>query len=290
MKSFVVLALLAFAVCSDAINQKFVNELKQIAPYDVYEPEENPFRDWTDEEIDNMLGDKTRYRGPKHSYEQVVINEEYDFRKTHPECNLGVNDQARCGSCWAFGSVQALQGRFCLKGGLKKKLSYQDPVSCDRSNAGCNGGNIYRVWDYLTDTGVVDLDCFPYTAGNGRVEKCITQCKNGAAWKKYQSDDYNTFGNPTPIMKDLKENGPISTRFDVYSDFMSYKGGIYRHTGGYRRGGHAVTIVGFGHEDGTDFWIVQNSWGPRWGEQGYFRIAFGEVGIDSNSVGGIPLL
>jgi len=58
----------------------------------------------------------------------------------------------------------------------------------------------------------------------------------------------------------------------VYSDFMSYRGGVYVHTGGKLEGGHAVKIVGWGSEGGMDYWIVANSWGPLWGEEGYFRI------------------
>ena len=67
----------------------------------------------------------------------------------------------------------------------------------------------------------------------------------------------------------------METRFDVYSDFMNYKGGIYIHTTGYKQGGHAIKLVGYGQEDGTDYWICANSWGSAWGEGGYFRIGFG---------------
>ena len=77
----------------------------------------------------------------------------------------------------------------------------------------------------------------------------------------------------------------MATRFDVYSDFMSYKGGIYKHVTGGRQGGHAVKLVGYGTESGTDYWIIANSWGPAWGESGFFRIAYGEVGIDHDVYG-----
>lgn len=67
-------------------------------------------------------------------------------------------------------------------------------------------------------------------------------------------------------------NGPVETGFTVYSDFMSYRGGIYEQNSYSALGGHAVKIVGWGVEDGTDYWIVANSWGPSWGEEGFFRI------------------
>ena len=74
----------------------------------------------------------------------------------------------------------------------------------------------------------------------------------------------------------------METGFTVYKDFMSYKKGVYTHETGSVMGGHAVKILGWGHDDksGLDYWICANSWGPKWGEDGYFRIAFGECGID----------
>ena len=80
----------------------------------------------------------------------------------------------------------------------------------------------------------------------------------------------------------------METRFDVYADFMSYKGGIYQHVSGSRQGGHAIKIIGYGKEGNVEYWICANSWGPAWGESGYFRIAFGQCGIDKTVVGCTP--
>lgn len=80
----------------------------------------------------------------------------------------------------------------------------------------------------------------------------------------------------------------METRFDVYADFMNYKGGVYKHVAGVRKGGHAIKILGWGIEQGVNYWICANSWGMGWGEEGYFRIAFGECGIDKTVVGCTP--
>jgi len=82
----------------------------------------------------------------------------------------------------------------------------------------------------------------------------------------------------------------METSFTVYSDFMNYAGGIYVHTKGYVEGGHAIKVLGWGYDDATklNYWICANSWGPAWGEAGYFRIAFGECGIDSAVYGCLP--
>jgi len=64
----------------------------------------------------------------------------------------------------------------------------------------------------------------------------------------------------------------METGFTVYEDFMSYKSGIYHHVSGEVAGGHAVKMIGWGNEGGVDYWICANSWGPEWGEKGFFRI------------------
>lgn len=81
-------------------------------------------------------------------------------------------------------------------------------------------------------------------------------------------------------------NGPVETGFTVYEDFMSYSGGVYKHTTGVAKGGHAVKIVGWG----PGYWICANSWGPSWGVEGFFNIAFGECGIDDAAYGCVPKL
>ncbi len=94
------------------------------------------------------------------------------------------------------------------------------------------------------------------------------------------------------MMNEIYENGSITAAFSVYEDFADYKAGIYQHVTGDYMGGHAVKIIGWGSENGVDYWIVANSWNPRWGESGYFRIKRGqdECGIEDNCDAAIPLL
>ena len=92
------------------------------------------------------------------------------------------------------------------------------------------------------------------------------------------------------IKEEIKTNGPIQVGFDVYSDFMNYEGGIYEYEWGSQEGGHAVVNLGWGNEDGKDYWICQNSWGPDWGESGYFRIKMGINDVDHQTVFGVPIL
>jgi len=86
-------------------------------------------------------------------------------------------------------------------------------------------------------------------------------------------------------------NGPVETGFLVYQDFMSYKGGVYKKTSSTLLGGHAVKIVGWGTEKGDDYWIVANSWGPKWGEAGHFRIKIGNCcNFEAQMITGVPKL
>ncbi len=291
MKSIVLVALFALALSSHIINKPFVSHLKKVAPFQVYEVEENKFKDWTDEEISKMLSFKISYTPRKE--EPLKVVEEYDFRKEHPECMLGIRDQAQCGSCWSFGAITSLQERFCLqsKGEQKPILAPQDPVSCDDMCDGCNGGALMWIWTYLADYGVVEESCWPYSSGAGDVEPCRNTCKDESKpWVKYYAADWVILSGINDFRDEIVANGPINSQFMVYDDFMNYKSGIYEYTSGELRGGHSVCIVGFGSEGDKDFWIVQNSWGPDWGESGYFRIKFGECIIDVAAMTGPALL
>ena len=96
----------------------------------------------------------------------------------------------------------------------------------------------------------------------------------------------------------LVHNGPLAVSFEVYSDFSSYKSGIYHHTGlqdhfnPFEITNHVVVVVGYGEEDGVAYWIVKNSWGLEWGENGFFRIRRGndECSIESIAVESDPIL
>jgi len=93
---------------------------------------------------------------------------------------------------------------------------------------------------------------------------------------------------PKAIKSSLYTDGPMETRFDVYEDFMHYSGGVYKYTYGSRRGGHAIKVIGWGNEGGLDYWLCANSWGDKWGLEGYFKIAWKNCGIDSTVMGCTP--
>ncbi|MFP3952058.1 MAG: C1 family peptidase, partial [Candidatus Bathyarchaeia archaeon] len=103
-------------------------------------------------------------------------------------------------------------------------------------------------------------------------------------WRLYtwKLSDWGWLTSETESIKRALQEGPVVAAFSVYTDFYNYESGIYRHTSGDYMGGHCVTIVGYNDVDG--YWICKNSWGVDWGEEGYFRIAYGECGIEENVV------
>jgi len=110
----------------------------------------------------------------------------------------------------------------------------------------------------------------------------------------FQADKYSYRGNTVTargvsgIQQAIMAGGPMEVAFTVYSDFENYASGIYHHVSGEPVGGHAVKVVGWGVENGVSYWKIANSWNPYWGEKGYFRIKFGEGGIDDRAVASDP--
>jgi cathepsin B len=224
------------------------------------------------------------------STNDIPVN--FNSSEQWPGCIHPIRDQGHCGSCWAFAASEVLSDRFCIASSkaVNVVLSPQYMVSCNSLNHGCNGGIPYLSWTFLVSTGLVTDSCWPYQSSSGQAPKCkeFTKCYDGQAVKYYKAKkgSIQTLANPKSIQEAILAHGPVEAGFQVYEDFMNYKGGIYKHTSGSLLGGHAVKIIGWGREDNTDYWLVANSWNTTWGINGFFKIAFGQCGIDKGVVAG----
>lgn len=190
-----------------------------------------------------------------------------------------VKNQMGCGSCAAFAACGAVEAMMNLRAGnpdLDRDYSEQHLFSC--SGGVCAEG-LYMgdAFDYFRDYGVPDEDCFPYTASD---QPCSNTC---ADWlnRVLRLDSWSLMWTWSPDIDTLKQAvwwQPIAVYMEVYADFSSYSGGIYKYDGTSAfRGGHFVVIVGW--DDLNSCWICKNSWGTGWGEDGFFRINYGETSI-----------
>jgi cathepsin B len=245
----------------------------------------------------------------------------FDVRTAFPECasiSGNIRDQSSCGSCWAFGATEAFNDRHCIATGNKVKLSVEDTTAncglLQCFSMGCGGGQPGLAWNWFESTGVVtggdyfDIgsgdSCAPYTLApcahhvpaTAKYPACpsseyptpsLSKCSESGYSKSYSGDkikatDSYSLSGISSIQADIVKYGSATAAFTVYDDFPTYKSGVYHKTSNKQLGGHAVKFLGWGTENGQDYWLVANSWNEQWGDGGTFKIRRGnnECGIE----------
>mmetsp|Transcript_39782 Transcript_39782/g.124263 ORF Transcript_39782/g.124263 Transcript_39782/m.124263 type:complete len:333 (-) Transcript_39782:2485-3483(-) len=218
--------------------------------------------------------------------------------------NLNQHIPQYCGSCWAHGALSSLADRIKIarKGqGIEINLSVQYILNCGTDIAGsCHGGSHSGTYEFITKSGHVPYDtCLVYEAcsadstegtcahGNyecSAINKCRT-CSTFTAEGGFCSEidfypnatiaEYGTISGEKAIMSEIYARGPVAAEVNA-SPLHNYENGIFDDPTAGKEPNHIVSIVGWGTEAGTPYWIVRNSWGEYWGEMGYFRIKRGE--------------
>ncbi|UYV60956.1 MCM2 [Cordylochernes scorpioides] len=183
----------------------------------------------------------------------------------------GVKDQGDCGSCWAFSTTGALEGQHYRKSGKLVSLSEQNLVDCSSKNDGCGGGIMIKAYKYIIKNGGIDTEeSYPYKAED---DYCHYNKSNiGATCKGYKKINKDE----ESLKQALAAEGPISIGIDAGDNFRDYKGGVYNDPYCNNDRGslnHAVLLVGYGQENGMDYWLVKNSWTESWGEKGYIKMS-----------------
>ncbi|KAM7417232.1 hypothetical protein PAMA_017061 [Pampus argenteus] len=184
-----------------------------------------------------------------------------------------VQNQQACGSCWAFSVVGAMQAVHAIGGSQLEQLSVQQVLDCSFKNEGCNGGSTVRALNWLKQTRVklVPQSEYPYNAKTG-ICHFFSQSHGVVAVKNFSAYDFS--GQEEAMMGQLVEHGPLAAVVDAVS-WQDYLGGIIQHHCSSKWSNHAVLVVGYDTTGDIPYWIVQNSWGTTWGNEGYVYIKIG---------------
>lgn len=234
----------------------------------------NRFADLTNEEYRaTYLGVRTKPQRERklsaryHADDNEDLPESVDWRTKGAVAE--VKDQGSCGSCWAFSTIAAVEGINQIVTGDLISLSEQELVDCDTSyNQGCNGGLMDYAFEFIINNGGIDTESdYPYKGTDGR---CDANKKNA---KVVTIDSYEDVpANSEKSLQKAVANQPVSVAIEAGGNaFQLYSSGIFTGKCGTALD-HGVTAVGYGTENGKDYWIVKNSWGSSWGESGYIRM------------------
>ncbi|XP_045462019.1 procathepsin L-like [Harmonia axyridis] len=247
-----------------------------------------PFSDWTREEFNNYIN-KNKYKDI-FGEEQIFKNENLTAPASIDWRSKGavseVKNQGECGSCWTFSSTGALEGAAQIKTGVLTSLSEQNLMDCateEYNGFGCDGGTSIGAFQYAQDNGIASEASYPYTGSQGSCKsfKPVVHATGFVRVPQSEKELLNAVGTA----------GPVSASIVATDNLQDYKGGILNDpTCDGQNVNHGVLVVGYDSENGKDYWIIKNSWGPKWGEDGYWRMIRGVVSCSITKQARYPLV
>jgi C1A family cysteine protease len=250
------------------------NEIEESATFGADE-----YADWTEEEFSTLLGyvpeDVSIPEAPKLDV-TVAASKDWTGTATTP-----VKNQKQCGSCWAFSATEQIESDYILQHGKQVLLAPQELVDCKGDGSqrnGCKGGNTLAAYKVIEQLGGIEGSSdYPYTAKNG-------QCKFSKSKEKVKVTGYQRVGqnDETEMKKYVGSTGPLSVCVAAKT-WHGYKSGVMSTCD--TQVDHCVQIVGYGEANGKNYWKVRNSWGTKWGEDGFLRI---EIGKNLCKIAGNP--
>ncbi|EGR31705.1 hypothetical protein IMG5_103490, partial [Ichthyophthirius multifiliis] len=231
--------------------------------------EANQFAILTSSEFNQMYKGLKRQQNNIQNLKLQIVDEtaplpaSIDWRKK--KAVNPVKDQGQCGSCWAFSAVGGLEGAYAIANKKLVSFSEQQIVDCSKNggNSGCNGGDLPPAYDYAVEKGIQTEASYPYTAVDG-------ECQYNSKKVVFKPESYTKVKTRDPIaLAQAVAIQPVPVCIEAdESAFQFYSGGIVKKGCGYQLD-HCVVVVGYT----SNAWIVRNSWGSSWGEDGYIRIA-----------------
>jgi cathepsin L len=235
----------------------------------------NKFGDWTAEEFLAFVN-STRFQKPrlakappKLHLNRRLAEDEVDWRTKGAVTEVGT--EGDCGASWSFSALGALEGQLAIKTGQLVALSSQNLLDCsaDYGNGACEGGLTHSAYDYIQDNGIMSESDYPYEGQQGSCR--FDSSKSVTKISGYQDVDYMS---ETSLQTTVATIGPVASAVHATDNLQFYYGGIFFDDTcnlSLTDLNHGVLIVGYGTELQYDYWIVKNSWGTDWGENGFYK-------------------
>ena len=249
----------------------------------------NQFTDLTSEEfkrlyVDGFKGKVGSYGCKSFSSSVTSASDSLDWRTLGAVTS--VKDQGQCGSCWTFSATGAIEGAWAISKSKLIDLSEQELIDCatgfSYGSHGCNGGEMEGAFKYLIEHGQCSLASYPYTSGvsktGGTCQKCATTVEISSCSDVKPNDQVSLKAAV------LKQPVAIAIEADTRY-FQSYSSGVLTSSSCGTTLDHGVLIVGYGTENEQKYWLVKNSWGITWGENGYVKIARSDSTNDAGICG-----
>lgn len=248
-----------------------------------------PFSDFTHDEYKKYISLNSYDLNNNICTEQTKENGSYqtsvDWR--NKSAVTSVKDQGQCGSCWSFSTTGAIEGVYAIKNGKLLSFSEQQLVDCSYSygNHGCNGGIMQNAFTYVHDKGITTESEYPYTASSTR-SSCLSF--NPVT---YISGCVSVTPNSELQLTYAVNKNPVSVAIEADSkSFQLYKSGVYDDIVGCGTTlDHGVLTVGYGTENGKDYWLVKNSWSSSWGDNGYIKLLRNSKNSNTQGMCGIAM-
>jgi C1A family cysteine protease len=270
-------------------NDKYIDRINQ--EYRSYTLGHNQFSGMDELDFSAYVNNnQLNYSHPIYESNETWIPESVDWRNNNSV--TPVKDQGQCGSCWSFSTTGSLEGIYAIQTGELVSFSEQQLVDCDNlrhggNDHGCNGGLMDNAFSWIHDNGgLCSEESYPYISGSGETEKCQTTCdllprSKIQSWVDVAASD-------KALMTAIAQQ-PVSIAIEAdQKDFQFYQSGVLTSECGTTLD-HGVLVIGYGTENGEDYYLVKNSWGTSWGDEGYIKLGRGPNYNDGQGQCGILL-